>query len=272
MERETSVVIGPGKEYLVEARLQPLARQAGKGSVSELIGSLQRGVMQPQWRDKLVDALTTHETSWFRDREPYLRLTEMVVPDLLRTRLPGATLNVWSAACSTGQEPYSIAMQLSDTLPASQDFRITGTDVAADVLAKAGRGEFNQLEVNRGLPVDQLLRHFDRVGVNWRVKQALRDKVSFRKLNLATALPPMPTFDVVFLRNVLIYFDLPTRRQVLQRVRGVLRPGGWLFLGTAESTIGIDDQYERCTAGTTSVYRHRPAGASMSIPSIARKG
>nr|WP_258562704.1 protein-glutamate O-methyltransferase CheR [Nocardioides sp. MAH-18] len=201
--------------------------------------------------------MTTNETSWFRDTDPYTTLRETIFPELARNR-PRKQLRVWAAACSSGQEPYSIVMTAMDT-PALAGWRVdvTATDLSEEMLERGRRGEYSQLEVNRGLPATTLVRHFERQGLNWRINQSIRERVEFRHLNLTRPFPPMGQFDVVFLRNVLIYFDMPTKREVLQRVRQVLAPDGHLFLGAAEMTMGVDDAWERVPAGRSSVYRIR---------------
>jgi chemotaxis protein methyltransferase CheR len=266
MRRDAAIVLEPGKEYLVEARLLPLARQSGLATVSEFVHQAQQRT-DPEVSQKIVNALTTNETSWFRDSEPFTALTSTVLPDLVPNRDAGRGLRIWSAACSSGQEPYSLAMALRDGLPSGFNYEITGTDISTEMLRRAEAGQFTQLEVNRGLPATMLVKYFERDGLNWHVSPVLRKSVKFRWLNLAATLPPMQPFDVIFLRNVLIYFDVETKRSVLNRVSSLLRPDGWLFLGSAETTIGIDERFERIPTGRTSAYRLRsqvnaPVGAA----------
>ena len=258
VRRDASIVLAPGKEYLVEARLIPVARQLGAAGVAEFLADLQRRPDSASLR-KIIDALTTNETSWFRDGEPFRALTDIVLPGLLPTRQAERRLRVWSAACSSGQEPYTLAMVLQDALPPGWSFDITATDISAEMLTKAEAGRFTQLEINRGLPANLLVKYFERDGTHWRVSGALRRTITFKRLNLAAPLPPLPQFDVVFLRNVLIYFDVETKRQVLRQISTRMRPDGWLFLGAAETTIGIDDRFERVAAGRSSAYRLRGA-------------
>jgi chemotaxis protein methyltransferase CheR len=256
VRRESAIVLGPGKEYLVESRLLPLARRTGVANVSEFVSAAQRRPT-PATHRTIVEALTTNETSWFRDSEPYLVLTETVLPELAAAHSGPQTLRIWSAACSSGQEPYSLAMVLQDNLPPGWNYQITASDLSTEMLARAEKGRYSQLEMNRGLPAAMLVRHFERVGTDWQVLAGLRRSLSFQAINLAAPLPPAAPFDVIFLRNVLIYFDLETKRAVLQRVRKLLRPDGWLFLGSAETTIGIDGDFERIVARRTSAYRLR---------------
>lgn len=258
VRRESSIVLGPGKEYLVEARLIPIARQTGAASVSEFLADIQRRP-DPEAQRRIVDALTTNETSWFRDQDPFTALSSHVLPELIAARSANRHIRVWSAACSSGQEPYSLAIVLRETLPAGWTFEIFATDISGEMIERAERGEYTQVEVNRGLPVQKLVHNFERVGAHWRVVPALRAAVTFQRLNLTAPLPSLPPFDIIFLRNVLIYFDVETKRSVLQNVGRLLRPDGWLFLGAAETTIGVDDNYERVVAGRTSAYRLKSA-------------
>jgi chemotaxis protein methyltransferase CheR len=270
VRRDAAIVLEAGKEYLVEARLLPLARQLGVTTVSEFVNRAQTRP-EPETLGRIVDALTTNETSFFRDGEPFNQLVTTVLPDLTSRRAANRNLKIWSAACSSGQEPYTLAMVLQDALPVGWSFDIVGTDISTEMLRRAEAGQYSQLEVNRGLPATLLVRHFERTGANWKVSPALRKSISFKRLNLAAPFPALGPFDIVFIRNVLIYFDVETKRSVLQRVANTLRPDGWLFLGSAETTIGIDDRFERVVAGRTSAYRLRSAPKTVST-SAAGKG
>jgi chemotaxis protein methyltransferase CheR len=255
VHRESAIVLAPGKEYLVEARLLPIARQMGLPDVGQLVDSV-RTRPTPESTRKIVEALTTNETSWFRDGDPFTALTSTVLPALLSARGPAERLQIWSAACSSGQEPYTIAMLLEDALPtAATRVSITATDISREMVQRTRAGRFSQLEVNRGLPAPMLVRHFTRAGTEWEVSPALRRMVTASECNLAAPLPRMGPFDVVYLRNVLIYFDLPTKQAILRRVRALMRPDGWLFLGAAETTLGVDDSWERVVLGRSSAYR-----------------
>ena len=267
VRKEASIVLAPGKEYLVEARLIPVARAVGAAGVSEFLADLQRRP-NPANQRRIIDALTTNETSWFRDREPFSALTDVVLPELVKSRTSSRKVRLWSAASSSGQEAYSLAITLQEHLPPGWNYEIMGTDISTEMVKRAETAEYSQVEVNRGLPAAQLVQYFERAGAHWRITPQLRRNVSFRLMNLTAPLPAMQPFDVIFLRNVLIYFDVAVKRTVLQNVARLLRPDGWLFLGAAETTIGIDDNYERVAAGRTSAYRVRnavPAG-------VARRG
>jgi chemotaxis protein methyltransferase CheR len=255
VHKESAIVLQPGKEYLVEARLLPIARQVGITDVSRFVDSVRARPDADSMR-RIVEALTTNETSWFRDGDPFTALTATVMPALLAARGPSERLRIWSAACSSGQEAYTIAMLLEDSLPnATTRVSITATDLSRQMVERTRAGRFTQLEVNRGLPASLLVRHFTRAGSEWEVSPALRRMVTATECNLAAPLPRLGPFDVVYLRNVLIYFDLPTKQAILRRVRDLMRPDGWLFLGAAETTLGVDDTWDRVVVGRSSAYR-----------------
>lgn len=255
---DAAIVLEPGKQYLVESRLAPLAREAGQRDVTEFIDRI-RGSADRRARARVVDALTTNETSWFRDGGPFTAFERTILPQLVAKRSATRSLRVWSAACSTGQEPYSLAMIMAE-LPALKGWncQILGTDLSPTVLAQAQQGVYNQIEMNRGLPANRLVTHFTKEGMRWRANENLRQMISYRELNLARPFPAIGQFDVVFLRNVLIYFSVETRREILRRVRAVCRPDGYLVLGGAETTLGVDEKWVRHAVGTTSVYQPAP--------------
>jgi chemotaxis protein methyltransferase CheR len=239
--------------------LLPVAQQHGLTGVPQLVAAL-RGRPDPQLRQQVVEALTTNETSWFRDNDPYKLLATTVLPQVTtEARSAARPLRIWSAACSTGQEPYSIAIVLSENLPAGTRYEVVASDLSAEMVARAQAGRFSQLEVNRGLAASMLVRYFDREGAHWRVGADLRQNLTFARINLAAPLPALGLFDVVFIRNVLIYFDVETKRGVLNRVRRLLRPGGWLFLGAAETTMGVTTEFVRANDAKTSAYQLRVA-------------
>ncbi|WP_313277211.1 CheR family methyltransferase [Timonella senegalensis] len=259
VRRKSAIVLGPGKEYLVEARLTPIARDRML-SLDRYVESV-RARLNPAEHELIVEALTTNETSWYRDAQPFSALTGHIVPELRKERriLPG--LRVWSAACSTGQEPYSIAMTLKEhfggpswTGPVPL-VDILATDLSQQVLDRSEQGRYTQLEINRGLPAHQLVRYFSRHGTEWELSPEIRSMVRFQRHNLLDTVPPGGPFDVVFLRNVLIYFDVHTKLEVLRKVRSALRPGGFLILGAAETTVGLDDSWLRVPFGRSSIYQ-----------------
>ncbi len=259
VRREAAIVLQPGKEYLVEARLLPLARAAGLADTDAYVREAQRPGNLPQ-RRAIVEALTTNETSWFRDATVFESFRKEMLPKLLADRMSHQPIRIWSAAASTGQEAYSLAMLLTEELGPARRFEIIGTDIARGVLEQARQGRYTQMEVNRGLPARYMVQYFQRVGTGWQISAELQRNIQFRELNLAAPFPPgLPTFDVVFLRNVLIYFDTSTKQAILRRVRQVMAPRGWLILGTAETTRGIDDGFELVRMGGLSTYQSVPS-------------
>ena len=259
---ESAIVLEEGKEYLVESRLSALSRQLGFADVDEFVREVQR-TRNPAHLARIVESLTTNETSFFRDRDPFVALRQDVLPELALRR-PGRHLRIWAGACSTGQEPYSIAMTVKET-PELAGFGvdILATDLSAEVLDKARRAEYSQLEVNRGLPASTLVKYFQRSGTNWKLDAEVASMVKFAPLNLMHPFGHLGRFDVIFMRNVLIYFDMPTKRDILRRLRQVMAPDAYLFLGAAEMTSGIDDGWERLPAGRSSVYRLKGAPPRM---------
>ena len=259
VRQRAAIVLEPGKEYLIESRLGPLAREAGLSDLAALVARMRAG--DEQLNSAVVDAMTTNETLFFRDQVPFRTMTEEVLPALAQRR-PLKRIRIWSAACSSGQEPYSLAMIGSDFLETHPGWgiEIFATDISEEMLARTAEGRYSQLEVNRGLPAAQLVRHFKRSGTGWQIEDRLRAMVTVRALNLARPFSDVPPQDVVFLRNVLIYFDVATRREILDRVSNVLAPDGYLFLGSAETTMFLSDRFERDAMGGAACYRARLAG------------
>lgn len=255
LRAHSSMVLEPGKEYLVESRLLPLARTAADGSVAGLVAQLQADP-NSGLEELVVDAMTITETSWFRDKVPFDALAKRYLPDIAAREKPREVW-IWSAGCATGQEVYSLAMTVTDWLREQPMWRATvlGTDRSRKLLERARHGAYSQLEVNRGLPVSALMRYFEREGPHWRICDEVRAVTEFRQLNLAHSFEGMPPMDVVFLRNVLIYFDVPTKRRVLEKVSRVLRPGGLLFLGAGETTLHLSLDFERRDVGGAVCYQ-----------------
>jgi chemotaxis protein methyltransferase CheR len=252
VRRRSAIHLDESKHYLLETRLEQLAREAGL-TTDELVQKARSAV--EGWETRIVEAITTHETSFLRDARPFEVLRREVLPELLASRRRTRSLTIWSAACSTGQEPYSIAMTVIEHFPELERWplRIVATDLSEQVLAKAREGRYRQLEVNRGLPASFLLRHFERVGADFRISERVRKLVEFRKLNLLDAWGSLRP-DIVFMRNVLIYFEHHTKQTILQRVRQVTSPDAVLFLGAAESTFGIDEAWVRASSAQQSSY------------------
>jgi len=262
VRERSAIVLEPGKEYLIEARLLPLARERGAGSVADLVSELRRSP-GGQLRDKIVEAMTTNETSFFRDAHPFTAMSDHILPDLLRARSGERSLNIWSAACSSGQEAYSVAMLINDLVGADPSWRvrILATDIAPSMLERVKEGIYSQFEVNRGLPAPMLIRHFRKIGLQWQIDESLRRMVETRLVNLDQEFVNISRMDIIFLRNVLIYFDAATKKRILARVRRAMRPDAYLFLGGAETTLNLDDSFERVQIGRAPVYRLRDGKA-----------
>jgi len=258
VRRHSAIVLEPDKAYLIETRLAPLAQQTGFASLQELIAALRNNTVQGLL-DRVVDAITTHETSFFRDLHPFETLRTQVLPDLITRRQPGQTLTMWCAACSSGQEPFSVAMLLHEHFPTlvRGRLRIIATDLSNTILARAREGLYSQIEINRGLPAALLTKYFDKQGLRWRLKPDIRRMVEFQQGNLAEPWPSLPPMDIVFMRNVLIYFGLETKKSILGRIRGILKPDGYLFLGTSETTLNLDAAFEPIPMGKTLCYKLR---------------
>jgi chemotaxis protein methyltransferase CheR len=239
-------VLETGKEYLVESRLTPLVRQLKLGSISDLVGQLRTG-SDHGLRTRVVEAMVTTETSFFRDNHPFETLRTVILPEIIRHRTNEKRLDVWCAACSSGQEPYSLAILLREQFPGLSGWQlnILATDLSGEVLERAREGRYHQIEVNRGLPAALLVRYFRQHGNGWELSENIRRMIEFRELNLANPWPPLPRMDLVFLRNVMIYFDVDTKKVILGRVARLLRPDGYLLLGGTETTLNLDDSFRR---------------------------
>ncbi|MGN6507564.1 MAG: CheR family methyltransferase [Tepidisphaeraceae bacterium] len=245
VRRRSGIDLDSAKEYLVEARLLPLSRKLGLASLDMLLTKLKQRDAAIE-RDA-VDAMTTNETSFFRDIHPFEALKKSILPELIARRAGEKRLNIWCAASSTGQEPYTIAMLLRENFPQLASWSVTfiASDLSRDVLKRAKAGRFSQLEVSRGLPAPLLVKYFTKQGLEWEIAPALREMIDFREINLLEPWPSMPLLDVVFIRNVLIYFSTETKKPILERIRSRMRPDGALFLGVAESTMNVDEHFVR---------------------------
>jgi chemotaxis protein methyltransferase CheR len=242
----SAIVLDDDKRYLVESRLTPLVRKHELGTIGGLVEKLRS--QQPNGlHQRVIESMVTTESSFFRDLHPFVSIRKAVIPELARKRASERTLNIWCAACSTGQEPYSLAMLFREYLPelAGWKINILATDLSRDVLDRAREGRFGQIEVNRGLPAALLIKYFDQHGTTWQLKAEIRAMVEFREINLAQPWAFMPRMDLVLLRNVMIYFDVDTKKAILSRLARVLRPDGYLLLGGAETTLFLDDSYRR---------------------------
>lgn len=255
VRERSGIALGEEKGYLVEARLGPLAVREGVDSVGALIALVR--ARPGALGDEVTEALATNETSFFRDLHPFAALRDEIIPEVVAAR-GGTGPAVWCAATSTGQEPYSVAMLLASSFPHLTSASVLATDLSEDVLRRAAAGRYSQLEVNRGLPVAMLVEWFTREGTDWELSDRIRRMVTFRQLNLIRPLPPLGPFDIVLLRNVLIYFEREQKAAVLREVARTLRPGGYLLLGGAETTYGLVDDFERVTINGSVCYRLLP--------------
>ena len=256
VRQRSAIVLEVEKSYLLEARLTPLARAEGFTSLEAMIGQMRAQPFNGLHR-KAVEAMTTNETSFFRDLHPFDALKTLVIPEVLARRGADHQLTIWCAACSSGQEPYTVAMTLMDAFPqlAGWKVKILGTDLSSAMVARSKLGRYGQIEVNRGLPASLLIKYFEKKGTEWAVKPEVQKWCEFRELNLIEPWGTMPAVDVVFLRNVLIYFDVETKRTILDNIRKVLQPWGCLFLGGAETTINLGDTFERVQFEKAGCYR-----------------
>jgi chemotaxis protein methyltransferase CheR len=256
VRQRSAIVLEPEKSYLLEARLSPLARSEGFGTIEELVARLRSHPFNGLHR-KVVEAMTTNETSFFRDLHPFEALRSVVLPEVIRRRQVDRRINIWCAACSSGQEPYTIAMTILEHFPmlGSWDVKILATDLSSDMVARSRAGRYGQIEVNRGLPASLLVKYFEKKGMEWVIRPEVQRFCEFRELNLIESWSGLPRMDVVFLRNVLIYFDLDTKRSILSNTRKVLQPWGHLFLGGAETTINLGDGFTRVQYDRAGCYR-----------------
>jgi chemotaxis protein methyltransferase CheR len=232
------------KQYLVESRLIPLARKAGLAGIDELVAQIKNG--STALASDVVEAMTTNETFFFRDKLPFDHLRDTIMPELLQARASRRSLRIWCAASSTGQEPYSIAMCLKEMGAQLSGWRveIIATDLAQSVLEKCKAGVYSQFEVQRGLPIQMLVKYFKQTGELWQLNPDIRAMTQFRQLNLLQDFAHLGTFDIVFCRNVLIYFDQDTKVNVFKRLAKVMEPDGFLALGAAETVVGLTDAFK----------------------------
>lgn len=253
---QAGIVIEHDKHYLLESRLAPLAKQLGLASINDLCALL-RATREPAISRQVAEAMTTNETYFFRDPTHYEAIRNTLLPRLREDRRDVKKLRCWSAAASTGQEAYSLAMLLLEEGFGDWNIQILGTDFSSPVVERARAGRYQQIEVNRGLPAALLVKHFRRAGVDWQLADAVRGLVRFETIDLRKSLRSLGPFDLVFCRNVLIYFDTETKMQILREVHGTLFRGGWLLLGGAETAFGLEHLFERQTAGSATVYTAR---------------
>jgi chemotaxis protein methyltransferase CheR len=234
----------------------PVARSAGLKTLDELCSRL-RSRTPAGLSQMVMEALTTNETLFFRDMAPFQALKSRLLPELLESLPAGQILNIWSAAASSGQEAYSIAMLIRDLGFGARETRILGTDISEQILNCAREAKYVQFEVNRGLPAAYLVKYFIREGIDWRLKDEIRSMVKFQRFDLRQSMAGLGRFHIIFCRNVLIYFDIETKIKILTQLWQVLEPGGYLFLGGAESAQNLQDKFEKLPDKSTAIYRKR---------------
>ncbi len=255
--KNSGIEIKPEKTYLLESRLKELAKARGLRGVDDLYQEASRK-LTPRLKDEIIDAMTTNETYFFRDQHPFDALRKVIIPELKELRQKEKTLKFWSAASSTGQEAYSLAMLIHEYFPELLSWRIQiiGTDISQEAVRKAQLGRYSQIEVNRGLPVTFLVKYFKQNGAQWIINEKLRRMVTFKKMNLLDPLPPgFGPFDVVLCRYVLIYFSAEVKKKVLEKIAKVMKPKGYLLLGATETPVGLPQGFVRKVIGRTVCYQ-----------------
>jgi chemotaxis protein methyltransferase CheR len=245
LKQRSGLVLSAEKQYLAESRLLPVARKHGLANLAELVGKLKSARPSPL-SVEVVEAMTTNETFFFRDKAPFDHLRDAALPALIAARAREKRLRIWCAAAASGQEPYSLAMVLAGMKSALAGWRvdILATDLSGEVLEKAKTGLYSQFEVQRGLPIQMLVKFFTQSGEAWQIAPQLRDMVQFRPINLLNDFSALGTFDIVFCRNVLIYFDQDTKTDVLNRLAAQIPADGYLLLGAAETVVGLTDAFK----------------------------
>lgn len=244
LNRASGISLDAEKAYLAESRLQPLMQRLGVADLETLVSRVVAG-FEPALTREVIDAMTTNETFFFRDRTPFDNFRKIVLPALLEARKDIGRIRIWCAACSTGQEPYSLAMVLDEEAQrlSGWEIEIVATDLSHSVIAAAKEGLYSQFEVQRGLPIAQLLRYFRQEGDRWRINEVLRARIRFEQFNLLADYAELGRFDVIFCRNVLIYFDVPTKQAVLEKMARIMPADGYLFMGAAETVVGLTDAF-----------------------------
>ena len=274
VRKHSAISLEVGKEYLAETRSSTLAQREGIGPAGELVARLRIDQGHDLHR-KVVEAMTTNETSFFRDFHPFEALRKTLIPELIRRRSRQRRLNIWCAACSSGQEPYSLAMLLHEHFPelATWQVRILASDLSTEMVERARLGRYSQFEVNRGVPATFLVRYFQRHGLEWTLVDSIRRSVEFQAINLVSDWPSLATMDLVLIRNVLIYFDNEAKKQVLGRIAGHMASDGYLLLGGSETTFFCIELFERLDMDRCGVYqlKGQESGASNARTSAGSK-
>ena len=245
LKSRSGLVLSNEKQYLIESRLLPVARKAGLQSIAALVAKLKEP-RETVLAEAVVEAMTTNESFFYRDKTPFEHFTQMMMPELLKARASTKKIRIWCAAASTGQEPYTLAMCLKEmeSKVAGWRIEILGTDISNEVLDRAKAGTYTQFEVQRGLPIQLLLKYFTQQGESWTISPQLRSMVQWKKFNLLDSFAGFGQFDIVFCRNVLIYFDQTTKVDILGRIAKTMAPDGYLVLGAAETVVGLTDAFK----------------------------
>ena len=245
VKRESGLILSEDKSYLLESRLMPLARKRNLNGLEELVDTAIKGIDATLTKD-ITEAMTTNESFFFRDIKPFDIFRDAALPFFLDRRKLQRSLRIWCAAASSGQEPYSIAMILNEMAAKFGGWKtdIVGTDISTEILDKAEKGIYSQFEVQRGLPVQFLVKYFEKAEENWQISDVLKKMIQYKEFNLLKDLQPLGKFDIVFCRNVLIYFDQETKGKVLEQICRLMPDDGLLFLGGAETVLGISDKFK----------------------------
>ena len=271
LRERSGLVLTNDKAYLLESRLLPVARKWKLATFDDLVRIIRSKMDEAVIRD-VVEAMTTNESFFFRDTKPFDQFKALVLPALLKSRAASRTIRIWSAACSSGQEPYSLAMILSESAAQLNGWRIeiVGTDLSTEILNRAKEGMYSQFEVQRGLPITMLVKYFAQIGDRWQINAKIRGMVQYKEFNLLQDPMALGRFDVVFCRNVLIYFDQPTKTRVLNSVSKLMPEDGFLFLGGAETVLGITDKFQMVPGqrGVYGVASASASGARQPMPSF----
>ena len=251
----SGLALGSGKEYLVEARLIPLAQSLGLEGISELVLELKKGA-ELKVTSGVTEAMTTNETSFFRDKTPFEELKNQIIPNLMEARKTSKRLKIWCAAAATGQEPYTISMILDDEFPQLRDWtvEILATDIDQQALERSRSGIYTQFEMQRGMPIQMLMKYFEQIETGWQIKENMRNTIQWKQLNLLDNFNRLGKFDIIFCRNVLIYFQQETKKDILERFRTMIQDDGYLYLGAAETVLGITETFDRVKEFKSAVY------------------
>jgi chemotaxis protein methyltransferase CheR len=270
IKSKSGLVLSEDKTYLLESRLMPIARKRGLKDLGELIGQLRGG--DRNLVEEVVDAMTTNESFFFRDTKPFDQFRHVVMPHMIKTRASKKHLRIWCAAASSGQEPYSLAMILDEFKSQLTGWRIDiiGTDISREILTKARGGLYSQFEVQRGLPIGLLVKYFQKKEDQWQISSEIRSKVQYKEFNLLEDFRPLGQFDVVYCRNVLIYFDQPTKSDVLARISALMPDDGFLFLGGAETVLGISDKFKPLARQRGIYQLNRPGAADVDLTALEK--